>query len=65
MNMLVDSIQKAKENRDRVAADRVNQPYYWWEFPDPFINKATPQPVSNPRGLARSKQELKRRLGKE
>jgi len=65
MNLLVDNIQKAKENRDRVAADRVSQPYYWWELPDPFIKTATPQPVSNPKGLARSRQELKIRLGKE
>jgi len=65
MNIMVDDEQKAKENRERVEADRVNQPYYWWELPDPFEKKATPQPVSNPMGLARSRQELRKRLGKE
>ena len=65
MSIMVDDERKAKENRERVEADRVNQPYYWWEYPDPFAGKAKSQPVSNPKGLARSRQELKKRLGKE
>lgn len=58
MDILVDNEQKAKENRDRVAAERNNKPYYWWEYPDPFPRRAAHAPVSNPKGLARSRQEL-------
>ena len=64
MSIMVDDTNKAKENRERVAAERETQPYYWWEYPDPFMKKANPQPVSNPKGLARSRQVLKKRLGK-
>ena len=63
MSAMVDDANKAKENRERIAAERENHPYYWWEYPDPFLKKMPP--VSNPRGLARSRQELKKRLGKE
>ena len=62
---LCEDYEKAKQSRERQAADKEKQPYYWWEYQDPFPTKATPVPISNPSGLARSRQELKRRQGKE
>jgi len=60
MNLLVEDAEKARQNRERVASERDNKPYYWWEYPDPFQKTpATPRPVSSSTGLARSRQELK------
>ena len=60
---MCEDYQKAKENRDRQAADK--DPYYWYEFPDPFETKATHAIKVNVGGLARSRKELKIRQGKE
>ena len=62
MNLLVDDAEKARQNRERVAAERDNKPYYWWEHSDPFQAPATPKPVSFV-GLARTREELRRRNG--
>ena len=56
---------KAEQSRERQAQEHETKPYYWWEYPDPFPTRATPAPVVNPNGLARSRQELRKRTGKE
>jgi len=63
-DVMCEDYEKAKASRERQAQER-RTPYYWWEMPDPFEQTATPAPVSNPHGLARSRQELKKRQGKE
>lgn len=65
MDLMCEDYQKAKESRERQAAEKESRPYYWWEYLDPFEKKASQPPVSNPNGLARTKAELKKRLGKE
>ena len=57
---LCEDYQKAKESRERQAADK-HDPYYWYEFPDPFGAEVTAV-VSKSNGLARTRQELKERL---
>jgi len=64
-NIMVEDEQKAKESRDRIETERINKPYYWWEMPDPFETEATLAPKTNSGGLARSRQELRKRQGKE
>jgi hypothetical protein len=54
----IDNPKEAAENRKRVEALRSHQPYYWWEYPD--IKQVT---KSNPGGLARSREELMKRMG--
>ena len=60
---MCEDYQKAKESRERQVADK--DPYYWYEFPDPFGVEATPEIKVNTGGLARSRNELKIRQGKE
>jgi len=60
---MCEDYEKAKQNRDRQAADK-HEPYYWWERPDSPEEKATPA-RTNSSGLARSRRELKSRQGKE
>lgn len=60
-DMMCEDYQKAKESRERQAADK-REPYYWWEYPDLPERES---PTINPKGLARSRQGLKERLRKE
>ena len=57
---MCEDYQKAKESRERQVADK-HDPYYWWEYPDPFEVEATPEIEVNSGGLARSRKELKER----
>lgn len=61
---MCEDYQRAKENRVRQMANK-HEPFYWWEYPEPFEIKATTKLKINPSGLARSRQELRERNGIE